>query len=851
MKKKFKGVIAVLIAVMSMSMIAPTAVFAETECEHSYKSVDNGDGTHTSTCEKCGAYKLYGGASEKYTVDSEASTSLMNGMSYIFVFEGNKVLSKDFSLVDYTTGSQPDSSVIWSCETKGIYAYMKNCDGKYMGYTLNETRDQATLTLVDTIGDNHIASAELKSYGALELSSCYFAVDGTACKLITTVKTTSDYAQVKAYSVVDNSIQSHTWNDGEITTAATCIKEGVKTFTCTVCSATKTETIGKLAHDYSVIINNSNGQNGTHTYKCSTEGCGAEKILDDSGKKTYDAADDAGSFTKLENGSLYTFLTRGSNIELDGDKVVPVGFTDVEDTGKTAWRCEEKDGKTYLKLDGKYLTLNSENQLAVTDDITKASEAYIEKTDDLVGYYLKVGGRYVDVDPDIEEYIATVETYTSDNMCIPIKLTVNTEEAHTWDEGVITTPAKCGGSGTKLYTCTVCGATYTKTIVAASLKHDYKIVNVKEATCTEDGYTGDVICANCGDVFLKGSTVSKLNHPEDEVVDVPAVAATCASTGVTAGKYCKECKAYILGHETIAKVAHKIVIDEAIPATCEYNGMTEGSHCSVCKTVIKPQEVIEETGHTEVVDKAVAATKTTTGLTEGSHCSVCGDVIVAQDVTPKDIPDGWNKIDGSWYLYNNKEVQCGWIEIDDDTYYTDEETGVMQTGWQKIGDNWYYFKGGDSGKMLTGFQKINGNWYYLDTETGAMQTGFVKVGNGTYYFKTGSSGKMLTGWQKIDGNWYYFKGGDSGKMLTGFQKINGNWYYLDAKTGAMQTGFVKVGNGTYYFQPGSSGKMLTGWQKINNKWYYFKTGDSGKMLTGKQTIGGKTYTFDANGVWVK
>ena len=35
----------------------------------------------------------------------------------------------------------------------------------------------------------------------------------------------------------------HTWNDGEITTPATCAAAGVKTYTCSDCSATKTETV--------------------------------------------------------------------------------------------------------------------------------------------------------------------------------------------------------------------------------------------------------------------------------------------------------------------------------------------------------------------------------------------------------------------------------------------------------------------------------------------------------------------------------------------------------------------------------------------------------------------------------
>jgi predicted peroxiredoxin len=39
----------------------------------------------------------------------------------------------------------------------------------------------------------------------------------------------------------------HAWNDGEITTPATCTKEGVKTYTCK-CGETKTEPVATIAH---------------------------------------------------------------------------------------------------------------------------------------------------------------------------------------------------------------------------------------------------------------------------------------------------------------------------------------------------------------------------------------------------------------------------------------------------------------------------------------------------------------------------------------------------------------------------------------------------------------------------
>ena len=60
---------------------------------------------------------------------------------------------------------------------------------------------------------------------------------------------------------------SHTWDDGEVTTPATCTTDGVKTFTCTAtgCGATKTETIGAKGHDFSV---RQYGEND-HWMKCS------------------------------------------------------------------------------------------------------------------------------------------------------------------------------------------------------------------------------------------------------------------------------------------------------------------------------------------------------------------------------------------------------------------------------------------------------------------------------------------------------------------------------------------------------------------------------------------------------
>ena len=40
--------------------------------------------------------------------------------------------------------------------------------------------------------------------------------------------------------------KDHTWDNGVVTTEPTAEKDGVKTYTCTVCNETKTETIPRL-----------------------------------------------------------------------------------------------------------------------------------------------------------------------------------------------------------------------------------------------------------------------------------------------------------------------------------------------------------------------------------------------------------------------------------------------------------------------------------------------------------------------------------------------------------------------------------------------------------------------------
>lgn len=71
----------------------------------------------------------------------------------------------------------------------------------------------------------------------------------------------------------------HTWDEGKVTTPATCKDEGVKTYTCTGCGETKTEAIAKLnEHTWDagkVTKEATTEAEGEKTYTCTV--CGATK----------------------------------------------------------------------------------------------------------------------------------------------------------------------------------------------------------------------------------------------------------------------------------------------------------------------------------------------------------------------------------------------------------------------------------------------------------------------------------------------------------------------------------------------------------------------------------------------
>ena len=156
-----------------------------------------------------------------------------------------------------------------------------------------------------------------------------------------------------------------------------------------------------------------------------------------------------------------------------------------------------------------------------------------------------------------------------------------------------------------------------------------KVINKKDATCIENGYTGDTVCAICGKEITKGEAIPANGHSwnEGEITTSP----TCENAGVKTYT-CTVCNA--TKTEAIDATGHTPVEVAEQPATCTEAGHTAGTKCSVCDAILSGMEEIPATGHTEVIDARVEPTCTEPGLTEGKHCSVCNEVLVAQEVIP-------------------------------------------------------------------------------------------------------------------------------------------------------------------------------------------------------------------------
>lgn len=181
------------------------------------------------------------------------------------------------------------------------------------------------------------------------------------------------------------------------------------------------------------------------------------------------------------------------------------------------------DGKNYTSehtvIDGECSHTVKDSDIKVVKKATCSEEGKVEKTCETCGY------TWTETTPKTEHHYVTttqkVDTceekseYTVEkcSMCGSIKETSKKlyYSAHDFQFTSHKKEPTCTETGEDIYTCTKCNKTEIRE-VAAKGHGETELVNVKEPTCEEDGYTGDEKCKVCGQIARKGKKIEKLRH---------------------------------------------------------------------------------------------------------------------------------------------------------------------------------------------------------------------------------------------------------------------------------------------------------------------------------------------------
>lgn len=214
--------------------------------------------------------------------------------------------------------------------------------------------------------------------------------------------------------------------------------------------------------------------------------------------------------------------------------------------------------------------------------------------------------------------------------------------AHNGGEATCKSPAECSE----------CGHSYGP-LDANNHKGTTYLKNQKEATCFEEGYTGDTYCSDCNEKIADGQSIAKNAHNPasvwttnehdhwkecqtvgcGNVIDKAAHSggeATCVSKAV-----CEVCKAQY-GDVDVANHKHTEIRD-ARPATEQEKGYTGDTWCIDCNKKITTGSEIAMLEHKLTLVEAKDATVTEQGNIKYYYCENCGkyfaDVAGAKEIS--------------------------------------------------------------------------------------------------------------------------------------------------------------------------------------------------------------------------
>ncbi len=150
---------------------------------------------------------------------------------------------------------------------------------------------------------------------------------------------------------------------------------------------------------------------------------------------------------------------------------------------------------------------------------------------------------------------------------------------HTHAYTDVVTPPTCTEKGYTTHTCS-CGDSFVDTYVDP-LGHTTELQNAKDATCTENGYTGDKVCTVCGETVEKGTEIPALGHKTEIRGQKPA---TCTEDGYDGDLVCTVCGETV-AHGTIIPMLPHTYEDVLTEPTCTDKGYTTHT-CKNCGNTV-------------------------------------------------------------------------------------------------------------------------------------------------------------------------------------------------------------------------------------------------------------------------
>lgn len=277
----------------------------------------------------------------------------------------------------------------------------------------------------------------------------------------------------------------HQWNEGTVTKEPTATETGIKTFTCTVCSETKTEDIPKVhTHDYTrlgeIVKESSCETEGERWVYCNYEGCNERVLMPVPAIGSHDwdfaNAECLKKATCTEQGTMLMHCKRDASHTMTysyggtghvWDEGTITTQPTYDEYGVRTLHCKNCDATTTEKvLPTKYTftvivvpptctedgyTMHKCNQ----DDSFSYKDNIVHST----GHH---AAKRV-IEPTCKEEGRT-EIYCT--VCGDVSSTFDftPKKDHTWDNGVVTTEPTAEKDGVKTYTCKVCNETKTETI---------------------------------------------------------------------------------------------------------------------------------------------------------------------------------------------------------------------------------------------------------------------------------------------------------------------------------------------------------------------------------------------------